>query len=316
MRLDELESSATFTRPLRTSAIMVVREAARSDRLSHHPPETAKSARTLDSSTGASRHVALRVIDGFAFSSGLAASVGGALSMVVSRLLEAPHPGSWAGLTGCGAFIIYNLDRLRDVERDGLTSPRRTEFVSRHRRLLYVAIGIACVAFAAILWTEPLSATLLCAAIGSVGFLHRRLKHVAILKTVYVSLAWVSACVGLPWLASEQVGLAPWIGIILFGCLSSNLIASNLRDDEVTFVRMSSRSVVRVARWIVLIAIGATLLAPTPLRPLVWIPICEGVALAAYRPTERYGHLAVDGALLVGALAASIQIAWATVSAA
>ena len=50
---------------------------------------------------------------------------------------------------------------------------------------------------------------------------------------------------------------------------------------------------------------------PGALTPLVWIPTAELVALAFFRPTERYGHLAVDGALLAGALATLVHQALA-----
>jgi hypothetical protein len=39
-------------------------------------------------------------------------------------------------------------------------------------------------------------------------------------------------------------------------------------------------------------------------RALVALPLAMGAAVAAFRPGERYGALVVDGALLVGGLAA------------
>ena len=40
------------------------------------------------------------------------------------------------------------------------------------------------------------------------------------------------------------------------------------------------------------------------MRPLAWVPACVALALVGFRPTERYGLVAVDGALLLGGAAA------------
>jgi len=45
-------------------------------------------------------------------------------------------------------------------------------------------------------------------------------------------------------------------------------------------------------------------LAPAPARPLVAVPLLVLASLIWFRPGERYGLVAVDGALLAGALAA------------
>jgi putative Mn2+ efflux pump MntP len=247
-------------------------------------------------------------MDGFVFSSGLVATVGAALSLVASLVLDAPDARSWALLTACGTFIIYNLDRLRDLDRDRSTSPLRTSFVLRNRRLLSLTVAIASLGFATTLLTVPLSISLLCAAIGLVGLLHRRLKAVSALKTLYVSLAWVAACVGMPWLVSERADGGAWLAGILLVSLTANLIASNLRDEEAEVVRESTMPMLWLARAMTVLAIGIATAAPTPLLALGWIPLCEGLALVRFEHSERYGLVAVDGALLLGALATSIQL--------
>lgn len=256
----------------------------------------------------------MRAADAFAFSSGLAATIGLSLSMLASRILDAPDAATWATLSAGGTFIIYNLDRLRDIERDRAKSPLRTAFVLRHRNRLYAAVGIVAIAFAAILVEAPRPIGLLCLAIGLVGFFHRRLKQGAAWKAAYVSIAWVAACVGMPWLASGRGDAGPWLATILLASLAGNLIASNLRDDDGAFARRIAAGDSLVALWIAramfMLAFAITLAAPAALLPLAWIPVCEGLALAYYQPTERYGHLAIDGGLLVGALIALIQLGW------
>ena len=171
------------------------------------------------------------------------------------------------------------------------------------------------IGFVAMLLTTPPSIILLCAAIGLIGLFHRRMKKVAALKAAYVSLAWVAACVGMPWIASGRAAAGPWVAGVLFASLAANLIASNLRDDEGKatgeFARSDAVRVLWIARAMTVLAIGITLAAAVPIHPLIWIPLCEGIALTYFQPTERYGYIAVDGGLLIGALATSIHLGWA-----
>ena len=178
----------------------------------------------------------------------------------------------------------------------------------RNQRRLAVAVGIASIGFAIKLLTVPLSVSLLCLAVGLIGLFHRRLKVVPALKTVYVSVAWVVACVGMPWLASGQADGGAWLAGILLASLTANLIASNLPNDEARAVGGSAISTLWLARAMAVLAIGITFAAPTPLLALVWIPLCEALALARFDNSERYRLVAVDGALLVGALATSVQL--------
>jgi len=247
-------------------------------------------------------------LDAIAFSSGLPALIAASLSLVASQLMNAPSAPRWAALAAVGSFIVYTLDRLRDVERDRATSPQRTAFVERNRGRLAAAVAMAALAGAAILVFSPLRVSLLCAAVGAVGLLHRRLKTIAVAKTLYVSLAWTAACVGLPRLAVDTAPGAPWIAAVLLTTITANLIASNLRDGENQILRGRPGRVLWIARASALIALLTALAAPAPLGALAWIPLAELGALAAYRASERYGHLAVDGALLVGALASLAEL--------
>ena len=212
-----------------------------------------------------------------------------------------------AGLAAAGATVVYGLDRLRDRDRDRETSPLRTAFVERHRPILVGTTILGVVSALALAARVPPTALALCAAIGGAGILHRRLKRFAAVKTLYVSLAWTGVCVGLPWLGlAERApdadrGLA--LAAMLLPCFLANLIASNLRDGESHWYRDDPGRGIGAARALVAVAAAAALLGPAPLRPFVCVALAPALALARYRPTEHYGHLAVDGSLLVGALA-------------
>ena len=60
----------------------------------------------------------------------------------------------------------------------------------------------------------------------------------------------------------------------------------------------------RSSRAIAAAATAAALAGPAAVRPLAAIPVATLLVLARFRTSERYGLVAVDGALLVGALAA------------
>jgi 4-hydroxybenzoate polyprenyltransferase len=244
--------------------------------------------------------------DAVAFSSVLAAAVGGALSLAAGLALAAPGIHVWIFLTSAGTFIIYNLDRLRDLEHDRTTSPIRTAFVSHHRQLLYGIVLVTAIGFAATLLAAPSPIIILCLTIGCVGLLHRRMKRYPTIKAFYVSASWVAAVVGLPWIASNSA-LGIWVAGVFFASLAANVIASNLRDDEVISVSGGHNTILWAARGFIVLALAIAIAAPDRLFALAWIPFCEGLALLFFRPTERYGHLVIDGALLAGALAASIH---------
>ena len=252
----------------------------------------------------------LRWADAIAFSSLLAAAVAGALSIAASLALAAPNLHRWAFLASAGTFIIYNLDRLRDLEHDRTSSPIRTAFVSRHQRILYEAVLIAAIGFTAVLFTSAPAIILLCLAVGVVGLFHRRIKRTPTFKALYVSTAWVAVCLGFPWIASGHNDLGIWLAGIFFLSLTANLIASNLRDGKVIRAPSGHNMVLWLARGFILLALALVFAGPGRLLPLVWIPVYEGLALALFRPTERYGHLVIDGALLLGALITSAHYQW------
>jgi hypothetical protein len=243
-----------------------------------------------------------------AFSSLLVATVGFALTSVASLVLVSPQPLHWSLLSGLGTFIIYNLDRLRDTTRDRDTSPGRTAFIEAHRDQLTYAVALAAVAFGGLLMRAPRGIGALCIGIGLVGLLHRRIKRAAAIKAVYVSLAWVAACVGIPWLAAGRPLAGFWLGAIMLPILSANLIASNLRDNEIQVLPTRPDLALRFARALTLLALVIALIAPARFAAVGWIAAAQGLALVGFREGERYGLLVVDGALLAGSLIALLHL--------
>lgn len=251
---------------------------------------------------------ATSLADRLAFTLWLPAAVAAALSTAVGRVLAADDLVRWAVLAASGSFVVYGIDRLRDLERDRHPSPRRTAFIERNQRAYRIALAVAGLALALTALGSPLPALALCGATGGIGLFHRRLKRFPALKSLYVSVAWTGICVGLPWLAAPTATTRDAVALsaILFPTFWANLVASNLRDDEAA---LDPTPALGLARSALILALAATCLAPATLAPLAWVPTLELLALARFRPTEHYGHLAVDGALLAGGLAAVVHLA-------
>jgi hypothetical protein len=141
------------------------------------------------------------LLEPLAFSSLWVAASAAALCAASARALGAEPALATAALAAAGTIVVYNVDRLRDVERDRATSPRRTAFVQRWRFGLVVLTAAAGLAAGALALSAGPRALALLAPIAALGLLHRRLKRFAWWKPLYVSGAWTAVVVGLPALA-------------------------------------------------------------------------------------------------------------------
>jgi len=264
------------------------------------------------------RGIVPRAADAILFSSLVAAGVAAALTLAADAVLSPPggaSPFFRAGATGAGlAFFgtiaIYNLDRLRDLERDGSGWPQRSAFVARHRSQLALLCGAAA-ALALLLATRLSPPTwILCALVLSLGLLHRRLKRFDGFKIGYVTLAWVAITLGIPALNPQpgQVELirVGWAAMIYGAAIGANLVATSLSDRA---SRVLPRSPLRWAAGLAVVGVAIAAIAPDRLAALAWIPLAELAALAAYRRSERYSLGCVDGALLAGGVATLLTAA-------
>jgi hypothetical protein len=248
--------------------------------------------------------MALAWLDACLWSSAWLAAAAAALTAAAARALGVAAGPALLALVSAGTLVVYVIDRVRDEPRDRATAPARAAFVARHRRaLLGLAAGAAAVAAGAALALGPRPLAL-AAAVGALGFLHRRLKRFAPVKPVYLTFAWTAVPVGLPAAAAPGAGPLGWVAAIVGATVLANAMLSNLRDREALAARLGTRRTLRNAGAILCAALAAALLGPAPVRPLAALPLAMGAALLGFRPTERYGALCVDGALLAGALVA------------
>ncbi len=250
----------------------------------------------------------LRGLDALAFSSLLVAAAAAALAAAAGSVLTGRSQPLPAALAFAGTLLVYNLDRLRDLERDRASTPLRADFVAANRRALLglAAVGgVVCVPLLGslvlrvgatpVLWLTPALV---------LGLLHRRIKHVPLLKPLYITTAWLLVVVALPAVAGGAAREGAWVTAILAPAIFANAIASNVRDREAGAARYGPRLPLRVARLLAGLGCAAGVLAPAAARPLAAVAFATLAALVAFRDGERYGLLVVDGALLAGALVA------------
>jgi hypothetical protein len=257
---------------------------------------------------------ALRLLDPLVFASVWPGLVAAALMLATASALDAPLDPALAAFGFCGTLIVYNVDRLRDLERDRLTSPSRSRFVERNRGRLVALVAAAAAVCALTLPSLPAAGLTLCAAVVGLGFFHRRLKRLTGLKIAYVTLSWVAVTVGLPAIAlAAAPGAALQVGAIVGLAVAANLSASDLRDREAGAKRVPERVVIGLACASCALGVGLALGGPPARAPLCTIPGLELLAIAGLEALppgadrERYGHAVIDGALWIGA---ALSILW------
>ncbi len=141
--------------------------------------------------------------------------------------------------------------------------------------------------------------------------MHRRLKTIRTIKSLYVSVAWSAIVVGLPVLGNDPVTIdqrTTWV-LSIVGCgLLANLTASNFApgSGETAGPRVQRIFSAAPLTSIGLSAIGIAIAsqAPDPIGPLGLVPAAELAVALNFRPGEWYRLVAIDGALAAGALAA------------
>jgi 4-hydroxybenzoate polyprenyltransferase len=243
------------------------------------------------------------LLDAAVFSSTWVAAGAAALTLASSAAMGVALLPAAAVLAFAGTLCVYNVDRLRDLERDRTTAPARTAFVTRHRRALAGLAGGAAFAGAGAAIRLPPSVWALCSGVLALGLLHRRLKAVPVLKGVYLTASWLAVAVGVPALAAGGAQHVGWVAAVLAAALVANVIASSLRDAESVARWLGPRLSLGTAAGHAALGTALAALAPAAVRPLAAVPLAELAALLAFRPGERYGLAVVDGALLVGACA-------------
>ena len=245
------------------------------------------------------------LLDALIFSSLWTAAAMGALVAACFRAMGVAIAPEAVGLAFSGTLVVYNLDRLRDLDRDRCSSPDRSAFVSAHEGRL---IGLATVAAAASLFFAARAGVwavaVLLPALG-LGLFHRRLKHFERAKIFYVAMSWACVGFGLPAVLARGAHHLGWVAAIVTASLFANVCAFNARDERTRVAQIGRPRALWAARLCAGLGVVLGVSAPSPANTLVAIPLVTLLALFAYRPDERFSPLFVDGSLLVGSLIAA-----------
>jgi hypothetical protein len=246
----------------------------------------------------------MRWIDALAWSGLWLAVAAAALVAASSRAIGIDPAPVVMALAAGGTLAVYGTDRLRDRVRDRGTAPERAAFVERHRAAItFLAAAGGLAAAASALAAGPQVAAL-AALVAALGLLHRRLKRWTFAKPVYLTFAWTAVAVGLPAAYDAAALHRAWAAGVVATTILANVALSNLRDAEGLAGRFGRTRTLRVASAILTAGLAAAVLGPPTVRPLAVLPAAMAAAVWAFRPSERYGALAVDGALLAGAVLA------------
>jgi 4-hydroxybenzoate polyprenyltransferase len=259
-------------------------------------------------------------LEALAFSSVLAAGVAGSLSLAAGFALADHCLPDAAALAFAGTLVIYNIDRLRDLERDGAASPRRSAFVHAHRRALVAVILLAATGASLLAWRMGGPALALCGAVLLPSLFHRRIKRHPVVKVGYVTAAWVAVTAGLPVVSALaesgqggpmavggglEVGSAGfWLGGALVAAIYGSAVGANLIASNVEYFRLIARGPTAIwgARGLAGAGVLIALAGPEATRQLVWIPLAQLAGILDTVDTERHRLLRIDGLLLLGAL--------------
>ena len=84
-----------------------------------------------------------RWLDALAFSSLWVAVAAGALCATSARAMGLTASAATLLLAVCGTLVVYNVDRLRDLDRDRATTPLRSAWVEAHGTWMVATTGIA-----------------------------------------------------------------------------------------------------------------------------------------------------------------------------
>jgi hypothetical protein len=228
-----------------------------------------------------------------------------ALVAATSRAMGSAIRAEAVGLAFAGTLVVYNIDRLRDLQRDRRGSRDRSAFITAHAgglRALSAAAAIASLYFAL---RAGWAAALILLPVLGVGLLHRRLKRFENTKIAYVAASWTCVGVGLPAVLAPNARGVGWTASIVGATMLANVIAFNLRDEVAQLERVGRPRALCFARVCAAAGLALGALAPSPPRALAAIPLATLLALFAYRPTEHFSPLFVDGALLLGSLTAA-----------
>lgn len=226
------------------------------------------------------------------YSSLIAAITGVTLVAATSASIGASISLVSVGIVFFGTLGVYNLDRIRDLPRDISHAPRRSKFITLHKKkltVLCVASGLLAFSLVMIIEFSEMWGLL---PVVILGVFHRRLKVWPIGKSAYVAIGWT---VTLVVLANANSGAFDNWGntsLVLFFSLFANTSMSG------AFANQGSAKPAIVSAFL---AIAIALFTEPPVRCLFPLAAFAGLGALLARRTELYRSIVLDCMLALGA---------------
>ncbi|RKZ13251.1 hypothetical protein DRQ32_01990 [bacterium] len=150
---------------------------------------------------------------------------------------------------------------------------------------------------------QPPQAILILVAVCALALVHVRLRDLPWAKPVYIALAWIGVVVGLPWVLRGSAPAPVALGPVALA-IAANVLACDAVDREAEAAQIAPKKVWWIARAVA--AAGVAVAFAMGAAPLATIPGCLLLALVRWPADRRFAERVLDGALLVGALAAIV----------
>ena len=229
---------------------------------------------------------------------------------------------SWplAVVASCGAFVVYQLDRVWFTSpEDLINQPGRVKWYRDHSSYQYVSIGFCgIIGFAALFFLKPVTLWM-GLLLGSIGMIYlmpygsqfARLKGHWLAKPLFISICWSFGGVLLPLIESgERVNGMVWSFLLYRSLLiSANVLLADLPDKtgdassnlDTLAVLLSKQSLIHIILCLSMLAliVGGTQGLVFDWPALLYIDLV-GTAFMIIMASKAYRNETADSHFLYG----------------
>jgi len=149
----------------------------------------------------------------------------------------------------------------------------------------------------------PAGAIAILVCVCALALVHARLRQLPWAKPLYITVAWISVVIGLPWVIRGP-GPVPGALAPLALAVVANVLACDAVDREAEAAQIDPRKVWWLARILALIGVVVGLMSPGA-QATAAVPAILLLALIPWPASRQWAERGLDGALLAGALLAS-----------
>ena len=209
-----------------------------------------------------------------------------ALLLAASRSMGGDPSWPLVAVTGLGTVAIYGFDRWA-IDRAG------------------PPFWILPLLPAAVLGLRlPVAAIPILVGVCGLALVHARLRELPWTKPLYITVAWIGVVIGVPWVlrggGSVPLALAP-----LTLAIVANVLACDAVDREAEAAQIDPHRVWWLARILALTGVVVALMSPGA-EAIAAVPAMLVLALIPWPVSRRWVERGLDGALMAGALLASL----------